>query len=104
MDQNFIATHIRRTNRNLVILIVLMIGFSYILISSGRFTVLAQIPRAMNEGSILSIVDNLGLVILLFIGAAFLGLAVVLGFKLFIRIINIKFHPIHRAASIYGDF
>lgn len=79
MNQDYIAEHIKRTNRNFVILTLLILAISVWLLFSGP-------------------------VMLLYIGAAFFLFSMVLIFKLLIRLFNVENHPIFKAVSFYGQF
>jgi hypothetical protein len=109
MKQDFIAAHIRRTNRNLLIYTVIVMGLSIFLISLGGIEALIQMVTIIMEnpsiegffvGTFYFLVPGSALII----GLLLLKIAIVEAFKLIIRFFNIEHHPIHKNVSSYGYF
>ncbi|GAA0133997.1 hypothetical protein YSY43_08370 [Paenibacillus sp. YSY-4.3] len=104
MNQDFLASHIKRTNRNLLISIVLMIALLIAMISLGGLRAVVQMLEYLKNGDWFYLLLDLGSVVLLLAGLMLSGLALVLTGKLLIRIFKVQHHPIHKAAVIYGQF
>ena len=109
MKPDFIASQLRRTNRNLCILTVSALALSIYLIMSGGIKALEQMVSEIIEdasfmGVISSFFTNFGRVFLLIIGLIILRIAIVNSVKLTKQMLNIKLHPIYKAVSLYGYF
>ena len=109
MKLDFIASQLRRTNRNLSILTVSALGLSIYLIMSGGINALEQMISEISEdaslmGIISSFFEHSGRVFLFIIGLIILRFGVVNSVKLTKQMFNIELHPIYKAVSLYGYF
>lgn len=104
MNQDFLASHIKRTNRNLFISIVLIIPLLIAMIFLGGIKAALQMLEYLNDGDWFYFFIDLGSIIWLLAVVVLSGLALVLTGKLLIRIFKVQYHPIHKAAVSYGQF
>lgn len=107
MKPNFIASQLRRTNRNLGFLTALELGLAIYLLSFGGITALVQMVSGIQEEptlmGVISTLFDAGPVILMIIGIIILRYAVVNAVKLIMRIGNTQRHPIYQTLAWYGD-
>ncbi len=107
MNQDYIAEHIRRTNRNLFVLVSPILGISIYLIA--QLNSLGQLINDMiDEPTLIEIVavtfEFLTSNFLFIFGLFLLSKALIPAVKLTTRLINVQKHPIYINVASYGIY
>ncbi len=113
-EEDYIHFHIKRINRNIMLVLAILIALLLFLINMGGIKLLTMIPSNISFKQIRNDIENISIflgvleyaipTILLIVVTAVFSVTVMIFIKFIKQIFNVKNHPLYKSISYYGQY